>query len=119
MKTQRRECNHIIIRADTFEAWLKANLDKDQLHDLAEHGADSGWPGLTYYTDTSHIYETFKEEIWTVVLDIAEDMGESVFEFLNNTKAKENVGSPEQFECYMVWIVAEEYARRFTDAQEE
>ena len=47
----------MIIRAKNFAAWMKRNLSKGQLKDLAAHGADAGWPGLTYYKDTCKLYE--------------------------------------------------------------
>ena len=30
-----------------------SGLDEEQLCEVADHGADAGWPGFTYYSDTS------------------------------------------------------------------
>src|SRR5690606_40944928 len=35
------------VRAKTFKNWMKANFSKEQLRDIAQHGADAGWGGLT------------------------------------------------------------------------
>jgi len=51
-----------IIRAKTFKAWLQSNLDKGQRTDLANHGADAGWPGLTYTSDIVKLFDKFAEE---------------------------------------------------------
>ena len=37
--------------AQTFRSWLTETLDTDQIEDLAGHGADAGWPGLTYTSE--------------------------------------------------------------------
>ena len=53
----------MIIRAKNFEAWMKRNLSKGQLKDLASHGAEAGGPGLTYYKDTRQLYEQHNDDI--------------------------------------------------------
>lgn len=35
----------------TFRDWLTSTLDAGQIAELAEYGADAGWPGLTYTSD--------------------------------------------------------------------
>ena len=37
----------IIVRSKSFKGWIQANFDRSQLADIASHGADAGWPGLT------------------------------------------------------------------------
>lgn len=105
----------MIIRAKTFETWMKGNLDRGQLKDLAEHGADAGWPGLTYYTDTCKLYDRFKGEIWEWLLDDAESFGQSVFEMIGCFGGAKDVGSCDQFENLVVWYAAERVAREFAD----
>ena len=65
----------MIVRAKSFEAWMKRNLSRSQMRDIASHGADGGWPVLTYYHDTCKLYEKFKDEIWEWLLEDAEEFG--------------------------------------------
>lgn len=96
----------------TFEGWLKANLDPDQLKDLASHGADAGWPGLTYYSETAEAYERFKAEIWKALLEDADEFGcKNVFELISGFGGAETVSCVEHFENLMVWYMAERTAR--------
>lgn len=106
----------MIIRAKTFEAWMKRNLDRGQLRDLSEHGAQSGWPGLTYYTDTCKLYARFKDEIWEWLLEDAESFGQTVFQLIDSFGGSKDVGSCHQFENLVVWYAAERVARAVTDA---
>ena len=106
----------MIIRAKNFEAWMKRNLSKGQLKDLAAHGADAGWPGLTYYKDTCKLYEKYKDEIWEWLLEDAEECGQSVFEMIAGFGGAKDVGSCDQFENLMVWYAAERVAREQTDS---
>jgi hypothetical protein len=101
----------VIIRAKTFKAWMLANLDESQIRDIAQHGADSGWPGLTYYTDTCKLYNRFKEEIWEMLLEDAENLGQNVFEVIASFGGAKSVGSAEQFENLMTWYAAERIAQ--------
>jgi hypothetical protein len=37
----------MIIRAKSFQSWFKANLH-EYTEDIASHGADAGYPKITY-----------------------------------------------------------------------
>ena len=102
-----------------FEEWLKSNLDADQLKDLASHGADAGWPGLTYYSETCEAYERFKSEIWKALLEDADEFGcKSVFDMISNFGGAASVSCVEHFENLMVWYMAERTARNLDDSDE-
>ena len=47
----------------TFREYLKEQLDADSLRDLADHGADGGFRGLTYYTELMDLYTSCEDEI--------------------------------------------------------
>jgi hypothetical protein len=106
----------IIIRAKSFKAWMLANFEPDQLSDIASHGADAGWHGLIYYTDTCKLYQRFKSEIWEMLLEDAESLGQNVFEMIANFGRAKDVGSADQFENLMTWYAAERIAREETDS---
>jgi len=109
----------MIIRAKAFKVWLFANFDQQALKDLAEHGANGGWSGITYYRDTCKLYRKFKEEIWEMLFDDAESLGYSnVFELMSSFRGVRDVGSCYQFENLMVWYAAEKLAYRAVDEEE-
>lgn len=99
-----------------FKDWMKKKFDATQLSDIAAHGADSGWAGLTYYSDTTKLYTKYKADIWEMLIQDAEDMGENVFEMISHFGGAKNVSDCETFENLMVWYAAERVARELTDA---
>lgn len=58
-----------------FRAWLLDTLDAEQIEDLAGHGADAGWPGLSYTSDCVELFERFEEEIREALNDDTEAYG--------------------------------------------
>ena len=52
-----------------------SSMDDDYIKDAARHGADSGFPGFTYYTDTVKFYEANKDEIWEMLYEDYEQLG--------------------------------------------
>ena len=102
----------MIIRSKTFENWMKANL-KDYMQDLATHGAAAGFPGLTYYTDTAKLYAKFKDEIWDVLVQDAEDMGYSNVWELIASFGGSDIGNATQMENLLVWYMAERIAQDY------
>lgn len=53
-------------------------LDRDQLEDVARHGADAGWAGFTYYSDTLAFYKAHKGDILALAQQMADDLGEDM-----------------------------------------
>lgn len=87
-------------------------------YDIAEHGADTGWPGFTYYTDTTEFYEKNKEEIWELLAEQAEGMGYTPIELIAQFKIQSDAQTADTFENMMAWFALEEIARAFVDAEE-
>lgn len=102
----------MVIRAKTFKDWLKANFDRSELRDIHERGADAGWGGLSYYSDTSALYNRFEEELWERLGELADDYGaDGPVGWLNEyCKYGREAATPAQFKCAVVWVVAEHYA---------
>ncbi len=48
----------------------------DTLRDVSEHGADSGFPGFTYYTDTVSFAKRHRATILESLREFASDMGD-------------------------------------------
>lgn len=101
----------MIIRAKTFRAWFKANLSEQAL-DIASHGADSGFPGISYTSDTVKLFDRFGDEIWTMAVDDAESMGsKNVAEMISGFGRADMLESLDSFKNLMVWFACETLAR--------
>jgi hypothetical protein len=100
----------MIVRAKTFRQWLEANLSKRQLKDLVRFGVDSGFPGLTYYEETSKLYDKFSGEIWEALQTDADGEGKSVMEFVADIRGAEQVTSSGQLKNLLAWYMTERTA---------
>jgi hypothetical protein len=97
----------------TFEEWLTDTLDADQISDLARHGADGGWPGLTYTSDCVELYDEYEAEIWELGREMAEDLGhKNTVELFAGFNRSDMLDDPDTFKNLLVWFIAEETARR-------
>lgn len=59
-------------------------LDRDQLEDVARHGADAGWPGFSYYHDTAAFYKAHKADILAMAQQEAEEFGQDMLTMIGN-----------------------------------
>jgi hypothetical protein len=55
-----------------------------QLVDCAKQGADSGFPGFTYYTDTIWFFRHNRKDIVNNIIGTAADIGEDVIKMIQN-----------------------------------
>ena len=101
-----------------FEADLRTLLDAEDIRGLAEHGAEGGWQGLTYYRETCALYQKHKEEIWEMLFEDAEDFGMTWPAMLDSFAGSKHVATVHGFENLLVWYAAERTARRIVDAEE-
>lgn len=105
----------MILRAKTFRKWFDANL-KESANDIVNHGADGGYPGITYYRDTCKLYDKYQDEIWEWLVDDAEAFGaKNVFEFIASWGGARFVGTSDQFKNLVIWYAAEKIAREYED----
>ena len=102
--------------AATFDDELRALWGEDYddtIADLARGGADAGWHGLTYYHDTTALYNAFHDEIWDALYEDAEEMGAAhPLALVAGFGGASNVGSDAQFKNLLVWYMAERIASR-------
>ncbi|MFK4522893.1 hypothetical protein ABIF90_000874 [Bradyrhizobium japonicum] len=56
MSNRSRQRKSLRIRATSFQSWFNANL-KAHARDIARHGADCGFPSITYTSDTVCIFD--------------------------------------------------------------
>ena len=107
----------MIIRSRTFKQWMNANL-KDYYKDIAGHGCSAGFPGLTYYTDTAKLYGKFKDDIFSMLDEDAEDQGVTIPELIASFNGAD-VWDCGTFENLLVWYAAERIAYSATEEDED
>ncbi len=99
-----------------FRAWLTETLDPDQIEDLAGHGADAGWPGLTYTSDCVELFERFEGEIREALNEDAEDFGfDSPEAFVATFSRSDMLWDEDSRRNLLVWYLAERTAHEITD----
>ncbi len=93
----------MIIRAKTFRAWFNVNL-RGSARDIANHGADCGYPCITYIRDTIKIFDRFEDEIWEMAVDHAEELGcKNVAEMISGFRRNDMLSNIATFKNLMVW----------------
>jgi hypothetical protein len=72
-------------------------LNREELADVAKHGADTGWNGFTYYTETNNFFKAHKADILAMAKQDADDFGQEMLQMVqgfnclsdkNNSKGK-------------------------------
>lgn len=98
---------------DLIEAVKKhSGLDDDELAEVAEHGADTGWAGFTYYTDTCKFYDEHADLIWEAIAEDAESMCVTPLEMISGFGGAAGVGSDDTFKNLLAWYGLESAAQR-------
>lgn len=97
----------------TFKAWFKENL-WEYASDIANHGADAGFPHITYTTDTVKLFDQYGDEIWEMAVNMADDMGDkNVAAMIAGFQRSDMLSTLDQFKNLMVWFACEELARDY------
>lgn len=102
----------------TFKKWLQADLS-DYVQDIAEHGADAGYPKLTYYVDTCQLYDEHADDIWGMLNEDADNMGQTVLELIASFNSANSIINEATFKNLLTWYAAERCARELMDEKEE
>ena len=85
------------------------------MRDIAAHGADAGWPGITYYRDTNAMYHEHEDEIWYALEQDATELGlDHPLALIATFGGAKNVGSDAQLANLLVWYMAERVAHEAT-----
>lgn len=71
------------------------HLDREQLEGVAKHGADAGWSGFVYYTETTAFYKAHKADILKLAQDMANDLGEDMLAMIGRFGCLSNKGKPD------------------------
>ena len=102
-----------------FQEWFNANL-AESAYDIANHGADCGFPHITYTSDCVKLFDQFQDEIWEMAVSMAEDMGcRNVMEMVAGFKRSDMLETPDTFKNLMVWFACEELANSIERDRED
>ena len=94
----------------TFKDWLLKNC-KEELKNIASQGCGEGVPGLSYYHETSSLYDSYQKEIWKMLSEDATNRGDgNVLGFIASLNGSEKVEDEETFKNLLVWYAAEKLA---------
>ena len=100
----------------TFRTWLTETLDAEQIEDLASHGADTGWPGLTYTSDCVELFDRFEGEIREALNEEAEACGyDSPEAFIATFSRRDMLWSEDGRNNLLAWFMAERTAHEITE----
>lgn len=99
----------------TFNSWFRRNL-REYARDIAEHGADCGFPYITYTSDTVKIYDRYESDIYEMLNEDADGMGYDSPEALIATfRRKDMLSDPDSRKNLLVWYACERVARELTE----
>lgn len=94
-----------------FTSWFNASL-KQHARDIAERGADCGFPCITYTAGTICIFDRFEDEIWDMAVERAESLGcKNVTDMIAAFRRADMLNNIGTFKNLMVWFACEKIAR--------
>ena len=94
-----------------FKEWMEEQFERDELKDIAQHGASAGWSGLIYYRETSELYERFEENLWEMLGEDADAQGyKGPLELIATFGGASAVANDATFKNLIVWYAAERTA---------
>ena len=74
-------------------------LNRDELTDVAKHGADAGWSGFTYYSETCAFFKAHKADILEMAKQMADDIGDGgMIQLVRGFRCLGNNGKPDYSE---------------------
>ncbi len=103
----------------TFREWLTGTLDAEQIEDLARHGADTGWPGITYTSECVELFDRYSDEIREALNEDAEAFGyESPEAFVATFNRRDMLWSEDGRKNLLVWYMSERVAHDVVEGVE-
>lgn len=106
---------------------------KSSAKDVTNHGADSGFSGFIYHTETVKFFNNNRDEILGLAQDMADEFGQTKIEMikgfrcLNNDYNEDEIGAAlygpksdvdTQIANALAWFALEEVCRSYSDALE-
>lgn len=104
-----------------FEKWFNENL-RESASDIASYGADQGYPHITYYSDTTELYDKYESDIQDMLQELAEGLGESKLSLIQGFNRQDMLQGfyntlelDDQAKCLLVWFACEELSHKVVD----
>jgi len=94
-----------------------SGMTDSEIMQAGEHGADTGWSGFTYTGDCVDFYDQYKDLIWELLRDTADQMGQNAIELISSFNRQDmlegfyNGDQDEQFKNLLAWFALEEAGR--------
>lgn len=101
----------------TFEDWLCKNFSHNELADLCCYGAVGGFSGITTYSETTALYDKYRDDIWTLLAEESECCGEDCLTMIAHFRGAKQVDSDATFKNLLVWYAAEQVAYQVTQGR--
>ena len=100
---------------ETFKEWFIENLGENA-QDISNHGADAGFPHITYTSDTVDLYDKFESDIYDMLNDDADAMGhDNVEQMIAGFGRSDMLSWPEGRKNLLVWYACERVAHEITE----
>ncbi len=87
----------------------------DIMRDVAQGGAQNGFPGFTYTRDAVKFYDKNAEEIWELVNEQADSMGMNPLKMISEFAEAKNVHTDSDFKNLLSWFTLEEIAQEYAE----
>lgn len=105
-------------RAKNFKAWFMANL-KQYAYDIANNGADMGYPFITYDSDAGVIFDTYADEIIEKMEEKAANIGMANWcDMAAGFARQDMLCTWTSTKTLLVWYMCEEVSRELVDSYE-
>ncbi|MCP4473465.1 MAG: hypothetical protein GY821_02625 [Gammaproteobacteria bacterium] len=102
----------------TLEDWLTNQFSHNELVDICQHGAISGFHGLIYYSETSQLYDVYHEDIWAILREEYDMFDQSsCLSYIASFQHAKDVESDAQWKNLLVWYAVENLAYRLTQGR--
>ena len=93
-----------------------SGMDDGEIRQAGEHGADAGWSGFTYYTDTVKFHDDNEDLIWDLLEEERDGLGEkTILSMLAGFGAAGGVESMDQLKNLLAWWALESVGRWLED----
>lgn len=100
--------------SDTIQEWFEQNL-LDYADDIANHGAYSGYPYITYTSDCIQLYEQYADQIWGLLIDESKAYGSTnVMEMIATFNRQDMFENYDSIRTILVWAIVETLARQYS-----
>lgn len=97
-----------------------SSLELSSIREAGQHGADAGWGGFTYYTDTTEFYDKNHTLLWQVLSEDADEFGfDSVPAFVASFNRADLADDETGFKNLVAWYALESVGRWLDDRREQ